>query len=910
MSDIFGTAVERYKRPERSDWTLGEDTGEISRSMSNPNAYEQPGEYGGKFFYSIFGSENASDNGGVHRLSGIMNRWFYLLCEGGKGTTESGFAYNVTPIGIADALKIVYLAQTDYITPGMNYYNVSLATYRAARAIFGTDAKQTKQVENAWGAVNVVKSRIFESCGNDVHEPNNTYTTGTRIGVDRDVEGNFADFVSSTYNRGDLSKIFPQSEAAKYRDWYQFTTTNEKPNFKIAMENYVNDNIVLVVYKDKIDDDHRVTFINGPVGGGSSGKKAGFPDPKTLHVSTESDPYNNVKAHTYYLVVAASSSAYDISVGEEYTYRYISQPSQGCYSFKVVTSAKPYITQDQFYAQNQNQLVNKKLVWFRNAVNWTESNTDSRLVLGLADEKQTAANAPVVCRAFSNYSDQIWQITNSSDFLGDGTYYNYNLKNLNTDKVMEIAAGGNVIQNDYNGKLAQRFTLLLDGFSAYGPLYWNVSNFSDLLLSVVNVKATAPNTTKMQVPRAYTDPNGTVGNDAPQVWVIDPVTTLPGEGEYLIRSVNDKGQFLSFPANKSLQTTAITEGLEQRWTIKPTQDGRYTLVNRLSGQSLVLATSSASEGITYTRVATNPSQATQNWKILPTGPDKSFKIVNSFSNKPITVQTNRSVTQNNYTGSDNQRWYVERVKPLKEGYYYLQNRATGLYMDVAGASKDNGATLISYPYRGSYNQLFYVQPQTDGTYIIENVTSEKNLSINSQNALAQPYQWEADANKVNHRWQITYTTDGYFKVISKFSGQALQAGTSAGESGIKSPIVQNNYRLNDPYKQWNFRILGSVVDKTVQTLASTTESVSAEKTAVLTIFPNPAQNQVTVAYPLADGEQAQIKLLNLTGIELMNQPAQATQTVLDVSQLGTGLYLINLQTNTGKRLVQKLIINK
>jgi bacillolysin len=190
LSDIFGTAVERYRRPERWNWTMGEDCGIIIRSMSNPRAYEQPSEYGGQYFLN-YGLYANVDNGGVHINSGIMNRWFYLLCEGGKGRNEAGNNYEVKGIGMDDAIKIVYLAQRDYITPGMSYYLVSLAAFRAARAIFGQDAPQTQELQKAWLAVNVSKGAIYKNCS-DVHEPNNSFKNATAIKVDVPVQGKFS----------------------------------------------------------------------------------------------------------------------------------------------------------------------------------------------------------------------------------------------------------------------------------------------------------------------------------------------------------------------------------------------------------------------------------------------------------------------------------------------------------------------------------------------------------------------------------------------------------------------------------------------------------------------------------------------------------------------------------------------
>ncbi|RDC63932.1 Thermolysin [Adhaeribacter pallidiroseus] len=49
FSDIFGTAIENYAKGYNFNWTVGENTGLIFRSLSNPNAYSHPDTYGGTF---------------------------------------------------------------------------------------------------------------------------------------------------------------------------------------------------------------------------------------------------------------------------------------------------------------------------------------------------------------------------------------------------------------------------------------------------------------------------------------------------------------------------------------------------------------------------------------------------------------------------------------------------------------------------------------------------------------------------------------------------------------------------------------------------------------------------------------------------------------------------------------------
>ena len=59
------------------------------------------------------------------------------------------------------------------------------------------------------------------------------------------------------------------------------------------------------------------------------------------------------------------------------------------------------------------------------------------------------------------------------------------------------------------------------------------------------------------------------------------------------------------------------------------------------------------------------------------------------------------------------------------GYYYLQEQTTGLVLNVAGASKDNGAVIIYYPLQnGAQNEQFRPEKYGKG-YLLMGLQSQK-----------------------------------------------------------------------------------------------------------------------------------------------------------------------------------------
>ena len=76
-----------------------------------------------------------ADNGGVHTNSGINNKAFYLLAQGG---TQSGVT--VTGIGRDAAVEIIYNTLIYYLTPTSNFSVMRAAAIQAATDLYGASS--------------------------------------------------------------------------------------------------------------------------------------------------------------------------------------------------------------------------------------------------------------------------------------------------------------------------------------------------------------------------------------------------------------------------------------------------------------------------------------------------------------------------------------------------------------------------------------------------------------------------------------------------------------------------------------------------------------------------------------------------------------------------------------------------
>ena len=157
FSDIWGACVEAHAAPNKQRWLIAEDAVIVSphylRSMSNPPSgliyppYTAPPS-------DTYGDANWNAVTDGHFRCGVIDKWFYLLTEGGSGTNGIGNSYNVYGITMAKSEKIAYRTE-QLLQSNANYAMARTMSIQAAQEIFGTNSCEVKAVTDAWYAVGV-----------------------------------------------------------------------------------------------------------------------------------------------------------------------------------------------------------------------------------------------------------------------------------------------------------------------------------------------------------------------------------------------------------------------------------------------------------------------------------------------------------------------------------------------------------------------------------------------------------------------------------------------------------------------------------------------------------------------------------------------------------------------------------
>ncbi|HRP88857.1 MAG TPA: M4 family metallopeptidase [Edaphocola sp.] len=155
FADMFGKSIEFYATPTTANWLIGTDVfngAGYLRSMPNPKLVQNPDTYKGQYWVN---TSSNTDNGGVHYNSGVPNKWYYLITEGGTGTNDNGYQYSVTGIGMAKAEQIAYRTMSQYLTYQATFQNAYTGSLQACLDLYGNDTTSAEYtaVKNAWYAV-------------------------------------------------------------------------------------------------------------------------------------------------------------------------------------------------------------------------------------------------------------------------------------------------------------------------------------------------------------------------------------------------------------------------------------------------------------------------------------------------------------------------------------------------------------------------------------------------------------------------------------------------------------------------------------------------------------------------------------------------------------------------------------
>lgn len=129
----------------------------------------------------------------------------------------------------------------------------------------------------------------------------------------------------------------------------------------------------------------------------------------------------------------------------------------------------------------------------------------------------------------------------------------------------------------------------------------------------------------------------------------------------------------------------------------------------------------------------------------------------------------------------------------------LRSLNGGKALSVNGASFDNGADIISWTDQGTADQMWTLEPSSDGCYKLINYNSLKLLGVygGSKDSGARCVQWDGDGS-LNQQWRfepIEKNGKTVYKIVNRSSGLCLAFKDESSDSGVL--CIQTTYTGSD-----------------------------------------------------------------------------------------------------------------
>ena len=271
-----------------------------------------------------------------------------------------------------------------------------------------------------------------------------------------------------------------------------------------------------------------------------------------------------------------------------------------------------------------------------------------------------------------------------------------------------------------------------------------------------------------------------------------------GEGEYTayITAYNDS-------SSKQGSVTFRVNCVSGEQTIP---NGRYQICSALDNSSVISISGASTDDEANVLLYANERHDNQYFDFEYLG-NGYYKITAKHSGKVLDVywekmEAGANVQQYYWNNGDNQQWVV---KDAGDGYFYIISKSNSLYMDVYGGVASNDVNIDTYTGHGGTSEKWKLIPAgeqsvADGKYQICTVLDDSSvisISEASKDACANALLY-ANENHKNQVFNFEYQGDGYYKIIARHSGMALDVYNSEQSSGAN--VEQYPWKNSDNQK--------------------------------------------------------------------------------------------------------------
>lgn len=264
----------------------------------------------------------------------------------------------------------------------------------------------------------------------------------------------------------------------------------------------------------------------------------------------------------------------------------------------------------------------------------------------------------------------------------------------------------------------------------------------------------------------------------------------------------------------------------------------------------------------------------------------------------------------------------------RDSNYFNINAGTQIVPQLIDLNADGKLDLVIGKYNGTLayyqNTGTVTEPSFNSTPTIDSLGKLSVRSRSDSYGNAYPFVFDLDNDGIYEALIGSYSKSVVLytdisanpaikarRIANIFKDDANMAADSISQGVYTSVTIANIDADASPevlignqrggFKFYKSTILGKIS-------LSTTHDLT-EQTFEAKIYPNPAKNKLTVETDLLN-EKAQVSIINILGATVINQAmARGTQTAtIELTNLNAGVYFVKIQTETGKQLVKRLVI--
>jgi hypothetical protein len=387
-------------------------------------------------------------------------------------------------------------------------------------------------------------------------------------------------------------------------------------------------------------------------------------------------------------------------------------------------------------------------------------------------------------------------------------------------------------------------------------------------------------------------------------------------------NITINGQYLN--DQLKLQSTANINA-SVLWDISSTDTVGYRIKNVATGKSIL----STSENVNilenyYAYVANDTSFRNVNKSIIIYSDD----ITNVLS---LTNSTGKFGTAD--LTKDQVNWHLSPVEVFEEGYFYIQNVGSKKFIDIENRTQTAGAKAIGNSYDGDYNQYYQVKKSGAIYYQIipMHVKGFALSAVKTATNRGEVTMEVASDTAGSQKWILTQVSNGKYSIQNVREQDFLHHEATTNnlyDLSIQQTNTNNHLwsfeiiSLDDSTK-YNDAIISSAsklstaetnytnISNLFNSVAKTSYADNPLESPTFSIYPNPTTDSFELDYELEDGQVVIANIVSTNGLQVKQLELTKRKTIVDISGLVSGHYVVILYDINKKLQISKhLIIDK